>query len=139
VANDMGERPDLGAMVMRLGRRLLDMEQPILVRHGVSMWAYVVLTALKESPMRTQAALAASIGADKTRLIPVLDDLQTRGLIEREPDPADRRVRLLGLTGAGREVQRAIQAEIRAAEEVLLAAVPATDRAGFLRALTALK
>jgi DNA-binding MarR family transcriptional regulator len=128
------DRPDLGAMVMRLARRLIAMEEPILERHGVAMWAYIVLTALRDGPTRTQAALAQSIGADKTRLIPVLDDLQRRGLIEREPDPADRRVRLLGLTEHGREVQRAIQAEIRAAEDDLLTGTP--DRDAFVRALT---
>jgi DNA-binding MarR family transcriptional regulator len=129
------DRPDLGAMVMRLGRRLIAMEEPILERHGVTMWAYVVLTALRESdgPTRTQAALAQSIGADKTRLIPTLDDLQRRGLIEREPDPADRRVRLLGLTAEGQRKQRAIQAEIRAAEDDLLRDV--ADRAAFVRTL----
>ena len=127
------ERADLGAMVMRLGRRLLAMEQPILERHGVTMWAYVVLTALRDGPARAQAALAAAINADKTRLIPVLDDLQKRGLIEREPDPADRRVRLLGLTPEGRRLQQAVQAEIRSAEEIMLSKIK--DRAAFVRAL----
>ncbi|WP_232343845.1 MarR family winged helix-turn-helix transcriptional regulator [Actinoplanes awajinensis] len=132
------ERDDLGAMVSRVGRRLLAMEQPILARHGVSMWAYIVLNALASGPMRTQAALAASIGADKTRLIPVLDDLQQRGLIEREPDPADRRVRLLGLTDIGHARHGAVQAEIRAAEDVMLRDLPADDREAFLRTLAAL-
>ncbi|KUL42244.1 MarR family transcriptional regulator [Actinoplanes awajinensis subsp. mycoplanecinus] len=125
-------------MVSRVGRRLLAMEQPILARHGVSMWAYIVLNALASGPMRTQAALAASIGADKTRLIPVLDDLQQRGLIEREPDPADRRVRLLGLTDIGHARHGAVQAEIRAAEDVMLRDLPADDREAFLRTLAAL-
>ena len=127
------ERADLGAMVLRLGRRLLAMEQPILERHGVTMWGYIVLTALRDGPARAQASLAAAINADKTRLIPVLDDLQRRGLIEREPDPADRRVRLLGLTPEGRRLQQAVQAEIREGEEVILAKIK--DRAAFVRAL----
>jgi DNA-binding MarR family transcriptional regulator len=131
-------RDDLGAMAARLGRRLIAMEQPILARHGVSMWAYVVLNGLAGGEVRTQAALATSIGADKTRLIPVLDDLQDRGLITREPDPGDRRARLLGLTGTGRELHRAVQAEIRDAEDRLLAELPASDRDAFLRTLSAL-
>ena len=125
-------------MVGRLGRRLIAVEEPILARHEISMWAYVVLSSLREGPTRTQAALAAAINADKTRLIPVLDDLQRRGLIERAPDPADRRVRLLSLTAAGRNRQRAVQAEIRASEDVLLAGLPEDERAGFLAALAAL-
>ena len=127
------ERADLGAMVLRLGRRLLAMEQPILEAHGVTMWAYIVLTALRDGPARAQAALAAAINADKTRLIPVLDDLQKRGLIEREPDPADRRVRLLGLTPEGRRLQQAVQTEIRMGEEIILAKIK--DQAAFVRAL----
>ncbi len=132
------DRADLGAMVVRLGRRLIAMEEPILARHEITMWAYIVLSALRDRSMRTQAALAAGIGADKTRLIPVLDDLQRRGFLVREPDPADRRVRLLSLTAAGRRLQRAVQADIRVAEEHLLADLTEQDRAGFLTALKAL-
>src|SRR5215212_5372953 len=122
-------------MVGRFGRRLIAMEEPILAAHDISMWAYAVLTALKDRPMRTQAALASAIGADKTRLIPVLDGLQRRGLITREPDPADRRVRLLSLTSAGRKLHAAVQGDIRAAEEGLLADVAEEDRATFLAVL----
>ena len=102
------------------------------------MWAYAVLTARRDRPMRTQAALAASIGADKTRLIPVLDDPLRRGLIEREPDPADGRVRLLDLTGAGRSLCHSVVAQIRAAGDELLGGVPAGERQAFLRTLIAL-
>lgn len=132
------EREDLGAMVFRLGRRLLAMEQPILARHNLTMWAYAVLTALHERPMRSQSALADSIGADKTRLIRVLDDLQRRGLIDREPDPGDRRVRLLGLTSAGRQAYRAAVTEIRTGEAEILGTVPAQDQESFVRTLIAL-
>jgi DNA-binding MarR family transcriptional regulator len=134
----VSERADLAAMVGRLGRRLIAMEEPILAAHEVSMWAYIVLSALGREPTRTQAALAAVIGADKTRLIPVLDDLQRRDLITREADPADRRVRLLSLTPAGRRRLAAVRADIRAAEETLLAGLAEADRAVFLTVLAAL-
>ncbi|GAB1692403.1 MarR family winged helix-turn-helix transcriptional regulator [Krasilnikovia sp. M28-CT-15] len=132
------DRADLGAMVMHLGRRILAMERPILARHDISMWGYVVLSALRDQPMRTQVALATSIGADKTRLIAVLDELQRRALIRREPDPADRRARLLGLTPAGRRLHQRIRADIRAAEQDLLAALAEADRTTFLAALAIL-
>ncbi|MEV6066446.1 MarR family winged helix-turn-helix transcriptional regulator [Nocardia sp. NPDC052001] len=131
-------RPDLAAMIVPLGRALMAAEQPILAAHGVSMWAYVVLLALGEGPARGQGVLAQEIGADKTRIIAVLDDLQARGLIERTPDPADRRARLLALTPAGRRLRDAAQADIQAREDRLLDRVPAADRRGFLNALTAL-
>ncbi|WP_163505660.1 MarR family winged helix-turn-helix transcriptional regulator [Fodinicola acaciae] len=135
-------RPDLAAMLAPLVRSLIAAEHPVLDRHGVSMWGYSVLTALDDrpddNPIRTQAALAEAIGADKTRIIAYLDELQDRGLISREPDPDDRRVRLLAITDAGRQLRRAVRADIQARENELLATLPAADRKGFLRALRTL-
>jgi DNA-binding MarR family transcriptional regulator len=97
-----------------------------------------VLLALDDEPTRSQAALAQAIGADKTRIIAILDDLADRGLIRRQPDPADRRVRLLSLSPEGRRLRTSVQSAIRAREERLLARLPASDRRGFLRALQTL-
>jgi DNA-binding MarR family transcriptional regulator len=129
------DRPDLGALVVRLGRALVAAERPVLAAHDVSMWGYVVLSALADEPMRTQAALARAIGADKTRIIGTLDELQERALIEREPDPDDRRVRLLRLTPAGRQLYASVRTGIRAVEEELLSGLTPADKRAFLRAL----
>ncbi|MRH87395.1 winged helix DNA-binding protein [Nocardia sp. SYP-A9097] len=131
-------RRDLAAMIAPLGRALMAAEQPILAAHGLSMWAYVVLLALDDGPARGQGVLAQEIGADKTRIIAVLDDLQERGLIERTPDPTDRRARVLALTPKGRRLRDATQADIQAREDRLLAKLPAADRLGFLNALATL-
>ncbi|MFG2140956.1 MarR family winged helix-turn-helix transcriptional regulator [Streptomyces sp. NPDC048650] len=131
-------RPDLAAMIVPLGRALMAAEQPILDAHGLTMWAYSVLLHLDETPIRTQAALAEAIRADKTRIIAVLDDLERRELICRQPDPADRRVRLLSLTAEGRLLRDTVQAAIQLGEERLLTQLPAADRAGFLTGLRAL-
>jgi DNA-binding MarR family transcriptional regulator len=138
-AGQAGRRRDLAAMVVPLARALVAAEELVLSAHQVSMWGYVVLTALADQPIRTQAALAQSIGADKSRIIGVLDELQERGLIERQPDPADRRVHLLALTGAGRRLRESVRDAIqRQEEERVLAALPEADRAVFLRALRVL-
>jgi DNA-binding MarR family transcriptional regulator len=92
--SQQSRRPDLAAMLAPLVRELIAAEQPVLEAHGLTMWGYIVLLALDRSSMRTQAALAEAIGADKTRIIRTLDELQERGHIERHPDPDDRRVRL---------------------------------------------
>jgi DNA-binding MarR family transcriptional regulator len=110
-------------------------EEPVLESHGLTMWGYVVLSALDRSSMRTQAALAAAIGADKTRIIRTLDDLQDDGYIERSPDPDDRRVRLLAITDAGRRVKDAVQDEIQRGEERWLGELSADERRTFLRVL----
>ncbi|MCX0274738.1 MarR family winged helix-turn-helix transcriptional regulator [Nocardia zapadnayensis] len=130
------DRPDLAAMLAPLTRTLIALERPILEAHGLTMWAYTVLIALSRGSARGQGVLAQEIGADKTRIIAVLDDLQERGLIERTPDPADRRARLLALTPEGHRIAAAVQTEIQAREnEQVLEQLPAADRRGFLNAL----
>jgi DNA-binding MarR family transcriptional regulator len=128
-------RPDLAAMLAPLVRELMAAELPVLKEHGVSMWGYSVLLALDHSTVRTQAALAEAIGADKTRIIPTLDELQDNGYIERNPDPDDRRVRLLAITESGRAVKDAVQEEIQRGEERWLGTLSAGDRRVFLKVL----
>ncbi len=132
------QRPDLAAMIVPLGRALMAAERPLLDSHGLTMWAYSVLLQLGRGQARGQGVLAEEIGADKTRIIAILDDLQDRGLIERYPDPADRRARLLAVTAEGRALAEAAQADIQAREEQLLGRLDAADRTGFLNALMAL-
>lgn len=128
-------RPDLAAMLAPLVRELAAAERPILEAHGLTMWGYVVLLALDRSPMRTQAALAEAIGADKTRIIATLDDLQDSGFIERTPDPDDRRVRLLAITEPGRAVKDAAQADVQRGEERWLGELNGDERRVFLDVL----
>lgn len=128
-------RSDLAALLTPVTRAFTAAELPVLAAHGISMWAYAVLLRLDAEPLRSQAELAEAIGADKTRIIPVLDDLQRRGLIHREPDPSDRRVRLLSLTPEGAEVRDRAQRDIQDQEAAVLATLPAADRAAFLRVL----
>jgi DNA-binding MarR family transcriptional regulator len=122
-------------MLAELARQTVTAEQPVLASHGLSMWGYIVLSALDRSSIRTQAALAEAIGADKTRIIPTLDELQAHGYIERIPDPDDRRARLLAITESGRSIQNAVQEAIQRGEERWLGQLSADHRDVFLHAL----
>ncbi|MFD4639482.1 MarR family winged helix-turn-helix transcriptional regulator [Lentzea sp. NPDC058436] len=133
-----GRRRDLAAMIAPLQRALVAAEQPVLRAHGLSMWGYVVLDALEGQPVRTQAALAEFIGADKSRIIGVLDELENDGLLERPRDPADRRARLVTITSEGRRRHRAVQAEVQKGEERLLGLLAPADREALLRSLALL-
>ncbi|MEU4620961.1 MarR family transcriptional regulator [Actinoplanes sp. NPDC023801] len=69
----------------------------------------------------------------------VIDDLQERGLVERRPDPSDRRATLVALTGQGITTAHAID-EARAAEaERLFTVLNAADRAELARILRQLR
>ncbi|WP_410673828.1 MarR family winged helix-turn-helix transcriptional regulator [Amycolatopsis sp. cmx-4-68] len=124
----MNEDDDLGALCAGAGRNLAEAERPVLEEHGLSMWQYVVLSALSPGAAPSQLVLAQQIHYDKTRLIALLDELVTEGLVSREPDPADRRARTVRLTPAGSRRLAAVRAAIRAVEERKLAGLGAEER-----------
>ena len=122
------EREDLGALLARAMRRIMEAERPLLEAHGVGMWAYVALTLLARGPAPTQLALAEAMGYDKTRLIKILDGLEAQGLVTRAPDPSDRRARVVELTPSGRAKFAAIQQDVHALEDELLSTLSAPER-----------
>jgi DNA-binding MarR family transcriptional regulator len=81
--------------------------------------------------------------ARKLRIAPrsateVVDDLEQRGMVERRPDPADRRAVLVGLTAHGREVLHAWRTERRSEAERFFGALPVDDRVELTRILRTL-
>jgi DNA-binding MarR family transcriptional regulator len=82
---------------------------------------YQVLTAVGRSDPRSQLELANHLGLDRTVMTYLLDDLERAGLIERRPDPADRRARRIVATEAGRELGCSLAKRLMAAEEHMLA------------------
>lgn len=138
VASMAHDRPDLGVLLHRLTSAVAQRELPLLRAHQIEMWDYVVLGGLEHGPAPTQAQLAVAVARDKTRLIQTLDRLEGRALLRREPDPLDRRNRIVALTAAGREVLAACRKDIRAMESDLLADLTKSDRAGFVRSLLTL-
>ena len=132
------DRPELGFLLSRLMREVMAREKPILDAAGLEMWDYAVLRSLADSDAPPPAQLAATTGRDKTRLIGNLDRLETQGMVQREPDPADRRNRIVSLTPAGARVLRSCRDAIAAMETELLADLDPADRVAFERALTAL-
>jgi DNA-binding MarR family transcriptional regulator len=65
----------------------------------------------------------------------VVDDLQDRGLVERRPDPVDRRATLVALTAAGAEVGEAIRAARQAEADRFFGSLSEQDRAELTRIL----
>lgn len=69
----------------------------------------------------------------------VVDGLQERGLVQRRPDPADRRATLITLTEQGAEVGMAIQAARDAGAERFFGTLSAADHADLARILRLLR
>ena len=69
---------------------------------------------------RNQAELAKHLGLDRTVMVYLVDDLEAAGLVERVPDPNDRRSKLIRATPEGVAQLCALRKVTRAAEAELL-------------------
>lgn len=74
------------------------------------------LLSLEPLPMRR---LAQRLKCEPSNVTGIVDRLEARGLAERRPDPADRRVKLAAATEEGRQVARSLQESLRFAREPL--------------------
>jgi DNA-binding MarR family transcriptional regulator len=71
---------------------------------GISSGQFSLLHAMNRAEPPPMGPVAALLAMDRTTLTAALKPLERRGLVRIEPNPKDRRGRLLVLTGAGREV-----------------------------------
>ncbi|MFE9026444.1 MarR family winged helix-turn-helix transcriptional regulator [Streptomyces iakyrus] len=74
------------------------------------------LLCLEPLPMRR---LARQLKCEPSNVTGIVDRLEARGLVERRPDPADRRVKVAAATSEGRKVARSLRESLRFAGEPL--------------------
>jgi DNA-binding MarR family transcriptional regulator len=82
-----------------------------------------ILRILAATPAITQQALASALGALPSRLVALVDELEAKGLVERQPDQEDRRRYALRLTEKAKSTLPAIGRIARAHQQALLAAL----------------
>lgn len=70
---------------------------------------WYILRALYERDGQHASELARAVGRAATSFTPNLDKLQERGLIERRPDPSDRRAVHIHLTAAGERLRAGVE------------------------------
>lgn len=149
------ERPDLDidpmqvlSRVTRLARHLDLARREAFAAHQLETWEFDVLSALRRagspyqlSPGRLIKETMVTSGTMTNRV----DRLAGKGLVERLPDPADRRGVIVRLTDAGRERvdaalegllahERLLLGDLDSAEQTRLAALLRTVVAPFDRA-----
>jgi DNA-binding MarR family transcriptional regulator len=76
------------------------------------------LLSLEPLPMRR---LAQKLRCEPSNVTGIVDRLEARGLVERLPDPKDRRVKLAAATAEGRRVARSLRESLDFAREPLAA------------------
>ena len=89
---------------------------------------YQVLAEAAGNHAGTHLALAQRLGIDRTVMTYLLDDLERAGLVERRPDPADRRARHLVATPHGRDRLAELDRQLRQAEDRVLGGLDDRER-----------
>jgi DNA-binding MarR family transcriptional regulator len=107
-----------------------------LAQHELRLWHLAVLAALDDFGPQVQRELAFRLGLDPSDVVKVLDELTTRGQVERTRDPADRRRVHARLTPDGHTALAELLAEARVTDEELLAPLTAAEREQLHRLLT---
>jgi DNA-binding MarR family transcriptional regulator len=99
---------------------------------------YQVLSAAARGTVGSQLALAQHLAVDRTVMTYLLDDLEAAGLIERHPDPADRRARRIVATKKGTKLLAALDDRLQKAEAQLLTPLDPKARDSFRAQVRAL-
>ncbi len=113
-----------------------DWRRRIVDATGLPFGRTRVLRRLHDGPLALHA-LAEAMTIDAPAATVAVNDLEARGLVVRRPHPTNRRIKLVSLTPAGRELvgrERAVVEHAPAA----LAALPAADLAVLARVVAAL-
>ena len=139
------ERPDLDVsatgILGRISRLAAVVEQEmdeVFAPEGLTGADFVVLAGLRRSgkpyqlrPSELSRSMMVSAGGTTKRL----DRLEVRGLIRRDPDPADRRGTLVTLTDAGLAAIDTVMSEHVQNEKRLVEALSANERGTLTRLL----
>jgi DNA-binding MarR family transcriptional regulator len=88
-----------------------------------------IFRILAAKPAITQQALATTLGTLPSRLVALIDDLESRGLVERRPHETDRRSYALHLTESGISTLQVIGRIAREHQQSLLAALSEEEQA----------
>lgn len=92
---------------------------------------FTVLHVVAEGRCRNQAEIADALGIDRTVFTYLLDELEEARLVQRRPDPRDRRARQIVATERGLARLEELQVRVDAVQQEILDTLGERDGATF--------
>ena len=123
----MDQRP-LGFLLAAAGQQAMSAFRSRLEPLGIHPRAYAVLWAVSEGSDPSQRELSRALGLPPSRMVGLLDGLEDDGLIERVPDPGDRRTHRVRLTDHGRRTVTTLDGEASALDAAMMADLSEEDQ-----------
>src|SRR5258708_7456008 len=117
-----------GALLDHLARRMRLRGESVLTQLELRPRHMVALTVLRDQGGSSQQALSSTLMMDGTNVVGLLNDLESRQLIERRRSSQDRRRHIVDLTAAGLELLDQAECALAAAENEVLAALDEAQR-----------
>jgi len=115
-------------LLKRLGFAIKERTMEAFEERGASPYQHGILCSLSESRAETQSQIADALGYDRSWLVGLLDELEEEGLIERKPDPADRRRNVVSLKPEGEARLLEFRAVSKHVEDEFLAPLSKSER-----------
>ncbi|MET0450179.1 MAG: MarR family winged helix-turn-helix transcriptional regulator [Aeromicrobium sp.] len=122
---------DFGQALSALLRRYLDGARDVVDDVPGGPRGFQVLSVSSRGSCSNQATIAQVLGIDRTVMTYLVDDLERAGMVERRPDPADRRARQVVLTARGTEVLADASSRLEQIERSVLGSLPEADADAF--------
>lgn len=126
-----------GYLLKHARERMSSFSAAALEPLGVNGRELAVLTVLTQGQPPSQLEAAQRLSIDRTTMVALLDELESKGLVERRPDPADRRRNIVALTETGRKTLSDGARATDAAERAFLMPLSAADARRLRRLLQA--
>jgi DNA-binding MarR family transcriptional regulator len=136
---DPGADEPLSEAFWSVARRLRETSREALVPWDITPSAFRALSVLGRDGAMRLSELSEHLRIAPRSVTEVVDTLESRGLAERRPDPADRRATLAELTEHGASVLDAIRAARGTETERVFGRLSNTDRAHLARILRKLR
>ncbi|GLH96582.1 MarR family winged helix-turn-helix transcriptional regulator [Phytohabitans aurantiacus] len=95
---------------------------------GARGYHYRLLATLEHLGPASQAALGRRSGIHLSDMVATVNELTDRKLVERVPDPSDRRRNIISLTAAGKRQLRRLEKQLADTQEALLAPLSPEER-----------
>jgi MarR family transcriptional regulator, lower aerobic nicotinate degradation pathway regulator len=106
-----------------------------LTAAGSRGYHYRLLAALQEFGPASQARLGRRTAMDRSDVVAAVNELADRGLVERAPDPADRRRNVITITRAGAAHLYRLDGLLADVQDELLAPLTPAERAQLIQLL----
>lgn len=97
----------------------------------LSVLEFAVLQFLRREVGLDQISLATRIGVDRTNIGVIIDEMESRGLVERRIDPEDRRARIVQLTEAGLAMHNRNSPQTKVVRDKIFAPLTAREQELF--------